>query len=387
MSEVKLVSVLPAFAGSATKVVPWLAQYRAQVQAGCAAEANDAVVSLACKAKFAQFCSPAAWEVLSANGTIEKAWADMVTDLKSLYLPADASGSALTELQGRRQRQEESVMSFFEAYVVLVKDAGQTMEDWKGHFAQALRPELFSAISLHDMGSMPKVLTLATKAERALKLTGRPEALQPAPTSLIEEDEIVAAAFERGRREGARMRSKEGVDTRHEEGLETRRCYNCQQVGHLKRNCPARGKRGKPVLASVSSKYSTTTTAKNGERRAEVMICSGASGPTVLFNLGGVPCPSVIDSGSARSLISADFAASNGWRRQRDAKVSLISATRRLPSNGGALSAQFIARAQAFETELLIVTGLVVSVLLGRDFVNRHRLVIDIARQRLHMRG
>jgi hypothetical protein len=92
-------------------------------------------------------------------------------------------------------------------------------------------------------------------------------------------------------------------------------------------------------------------------------------GPTARFNINGSSCNAVIDSGAARSLVSARFAAACGLVSQRASSVRLVSASEEVIPVKGELSTSLDAKGLDFTVDLIIVEDLVCDMLLGRDFM------------------
>ena len=384
MSEIKVVSVLPSFAGSDTKnVTSWIAQYRAQI----AATVKKEEVEATCLARFALHCDPTVWAFLNSQQLFGEtaSWENLVKQLTLLYVPDDLKLSSLGNLQRRTQQDGESVMEYYQAFCILAGDAGVKISDYKPSFTNGLKPAIRQALALLDLETINDVVSKATRAERA-QVDARPPA-PPAPVAAADDvEELVAAAYAQGHREGFKQR-RSGPPARFE-GT----CYNCQKRGHKKADCRAPAKPDeKSSSKSFSSKFVTRQYSKTSRKPRRSVIVANLSeqmqrGPTAQFFIGGSACSAVIDSGAARSLVSAQFAAACGLVSQRSPTVRLVSASKAPIPVKGELSTSLEAKGLEFPVDLIIVEDLVCNMLLGRDFMQRHHVVLDLNGNRLQLR-
>jgi hypothetical protein len=389
MAEVKVVAVLPAFAGSATKVVPWLAQYKAQVDGSLAADATEEQKKAAYLAKFAQNCSAKSYEVLTACGALDGDFAALEAVVKELYLSGGAAADSLAALQRRRQGHAETVMEFYEACIVLAKDAEVDFKQWKGHFIQALKPSIYEKIAMLDAKDLKAVLTLAMKAER-IQQTQRPE--EPAPSSVPltalavgELEQLVAAVIqrERGREHGRKQGRKQGRERGSRPGRREQfagKCWACGEVGHKEDQC-------RDTNGVVSGGASHAYYRQPSKCEVHVVQQTCAFGPVLDMQLHGRAVQAMVDSGSARSLLSADAAKRCGVSGQTRSGVKLITASGAPLPDEGTYEGVLLSRGHRFATKLVVVPGLAVELLLGRDFIAKHRLVLDIAGGRVQLRS
>ena len=236
MSEIKVVSVLPSFAGSDTKnVTSWIAQYRAQI----AATAEKSAVEATCLARFALHCDPTVWAFLNSQQLFGEtaSWENLVKQLTLLYVPDDLKLSSLGNLQRRTQQDGESVMEYYQAFCILAGDAGVKISDYKPSFTNGLKPAIRQALALLDLETINDVVSKATRAERA-QVDARPPA-PPAPVAAADDvEELVAAAYAQGRRDSFKQRRSGPPRALRRHLLQLPEAW--AQEGRLPRTCQAR---------------------------------------------------------------------------------------------------------------------------------------------------
>ena len=385
MSEIKVVSVLPHFEGSGTKnVKSWIAQYRAQISA----TVEKSAVEATCLARFALHCESTVWAFLNGQSLFEgegATWERLTKQLILLYVPDDLKLSSLGTLQRRTQQDGESVMQYYQAFCALAGEAEVKISDYMPSFTNGLKPDIRQALALLDLKSIDEVVSKATRVERA-QVEARPHAPQAPIAAVDDVEEAIAAAYEQGRRAGLNQRRRSGPPARFE-GT----CYNCKEYGHKKADCRSPPKQDeKPSSKFRSSKFVTRQYYKTSRKPRKSAIVANLSeqmqrGPTARFSINGSSCNAVIDSGAARSLVSARFAAACGLVSQHASSVRLVSASKAPIPVKGELSTALEAKGLEFPVDLIIVEDLVCNMLLGRDFMQRHHVVLDLNGNRLQL--
>uniref|UniRef100_A0A1I8H0P8 CCHC-type domain-containing protein n=1 Tax=Macrostomum lignano TaxID=282301 RepID=A0A1I8H0P8_9PLAT len=176
------------------------------------------------------------------------------------------------------------------------------------------------------------------------------------------------------------------------------RCFFCNKPGHIATNCPTRKRQGELPQGRGSSAETVEAPTRDEdaapERRAAgcPADCSrDRDQPATAFNpvsiyvsvkIGEIELPCLLDSGSVMSLVNE-----RTWRQlSKSVRVELSpSETHLISANGtpmnvlGCASLPLQFGSETLQTPIAVVQGVGYELLLGTDFLRRHRCQIDFA--------
>ena len=173
-----------------------------------------------------------------------------------------------------------------------------------------------------------------------------------------------------------------GVSTTKHGQARQKRCFYCNKVGRLRRNCRIRLdalKRTAPVKpTSVPPQWLAP-------RRNGIVGLRTFGLPRVTVQLGHLTIRALLDSGSARSIISQEFFMKlqrvDPTLRYGDTSINCISISRQpLRVVGLHLKIQGF----SWNFPLVVVKGSACEFILGSGFISKTGLVLDIAKQEFY---
>ena len=171
-------------------------------------------------------------------------WENFKTAVKLTYQPMAASHTARTALYSMRQTGPvQQYVELFTRHLHNVPDMNES--DQVFLFLQGLKQHIAEEVSMHYPKSLHECMTLAQRAElnqrgmqrRRFVPYQRMEPLQQQQWINQGPVPMEVNAMEDG--DDAEVYVMNGAGGMRTSGKDTRRCYNCQQTGHIARYCRA----------------------------------------------------------------------------------------------------------------------------------------------------
>nr|AAV31295.1 putative polyprotein [Oryza sativa Japonica Group] len=175
--------------------------------------------------------------------------------------------------------------------------------------------------------------------------------------------------------------SAQNQPVRKEQGSKTVTCFNCGDLGHYADKCP-KPRRVKNVPAPNNSNVPAPKARVNHVAAAEAQ-----NAPDVVlgtFPVNSIPATVLFDSGATHSFLSKSFASNHGMEVISLGRPLLVNT----PGNQ-AFSTQYCPSAtigieeDPFPSSLILLESKDLDVILGMDWLSRHRGVIDCANRKV----
>ena len=187
----------------------------------------------------------------SSTPAVQDAWTDLKAGLIEAFKPVNYQGLMDTKLRQRRQANDETVIQYFYDVKRLCDKVDPAMPETSkiSHILEGLLPyyaERVIPLQPDTCDDLLKKLQLVQQARDSAS-RAKPLAADPLPAlavgtsvtpSLDEIRKIIRDEI--GQALGSQSQGRPSQGSRRVPIAE-RRCWACNQVGHLKRNCPQRG--------------------------------------------------------------------------------------------------------------------------------------------------
>jgi len=351
-------SIVAVFEGDSTKAAEWL---KALQQAKSVQKWTD---QLALSVALDKLRGPAKSWYLAKADTITD-WTTFVEKFKRSFVSAESSIDLYERLRQRKQREPEDVMTYFFDNLQMCKKLNFDLELTKHHILTGLAhnsvSEALLPVKHADEDELLDDLRKFEQLHRARRSTKPPVARHQTPTTA------------------------DGDKTR-----KGPRCYNCQQYGHIAKNCNSAiesDPKAKPKLAVASKKVEnqvSTGKPSNGNylvssRAQEQTVSSCSDSCVVRFDDSCVKA--LIDTGASRSLIKHQLVERLGKPiyTAQNANIKLYGIGGEERALGVTTCEVEIDSCKFEDVELIVVNNSCISdydALIGTDIIDRERNVL-----------
>ena len=337
----------------------WIAQYKSYVKKILKDDSATANFT-----NFSSACDIDVYATLLATGVLEtdSTWAALEAMIMLLWGPKGGEQAARTSALQRRQGPSETVASFASDFARLVHAIpGQKVDGWIDQFRASLRQSIATAMVASTTETWIDAVAMAGRVEASEAL------MQPAQAAPAEP--AVIGQF--GRRPDGGARGE---------------CWYCHKPGHKRADCHAR-KRAETKTGHKPSYASSSSSSFYQVKRVIATLTANNSNGTTLslpvrFPGRKAEHRALVDSGAEVCAVSSDLARQCGLHPRRDggALVAVDGSPLRVL---GTVRTSAIVAGRRTDTTFVVVDGLTVPLILGRDFLRDAGAVIDFKRARV----
>ncbi|XP_071056956.1 uncharacterized protein [Onthophagus taurus] len=280
-------------------------------------------------------------------------WQNFKTEFLKAF-PTNFDESAIhAQLMRRKKKKEETYEEYFYEMVAIAK---------KGSISdQTVIKYIIGGLNQPDLA---KVLALQFYSD---------------PIDLLQRIKNYEATFQPERYEKPAL-SRDQQNFKREENRLPKKCYNCNESGHLAVNC-SRPKKRRCFSCNQPGHIASECTNKNstGNNRASVSTVTVTDFSVMMINVDGHEVKALIDTGSDVNLIQSSVYLKIGQPTLQSEEVELLGLGTTKTRSFGSCTTCVKINGDEYKTKMLVVqdNALRVPVILGGVLLKEARVIVD----------